>query len=278
MNNQMMARSLIDCLKREFDLPFTIQVLNGTSKTDFRIHPANDEESLFEASVSVRDNIRFNATIRPQKYGRAFVSAMEHADDDMKSVFTVIVNSLLQEGCKVKVSLNGSDADPLNIFSWPSHWNRIEINVTKSPMFFIDESEEEINSFLSISLNVVSLFLALVPIEKTDDGNRNLFEGEANVIRSRRYERNPVARRICIEKHGCRCAVCGFDFAKEYGEIGKGFIEVHHINPISDVGHQYAVDPEKDLIPLCSNCHSMIHRKKPPYMPDELIEFRERSH
>lgn len=278
MNNHLIARNLIDCLKREFDLPFTIDVLNGTGETAFRIHPANDEESLFEADIRIRDNIRFNATIRPQKYGRAFVSTMEQADDDMKGVFTVIVNSLLEAGCKVNVNLNGSRPDPLNISSWPSHWNRIEISVTKSPMNFIDESEEEINSFLSISLNVISLFLALVPIEKTDDGNRNLFEGEANVIRSRRYERNPVARRICIEKHGYRCAVCGFDFAKEYGEIGKGFIEVHHINPISDVGHQYAVDPEKDLIPLCSNCHSMIHRKKPPYMPDELIDFRERSH
>ena len=49
-------------------------------------------------------------------------------------------------------------------------------------------------------------------------------------------------------------------FEEVYGEVGRGFIEVHHIVPISERGGDYIVDPIRDLIPLCSNCHAMIHR------------------
>lgn len=273
MNNQLIAQNLIDCLKREFDLPFAIDVLNKNKETKFRIFPVNDDESLFEVNIRVRDNIRFNATLKPQKYGRCFVSSMEHADDSMKAVFKVVVKELITAGCKVNVNLNDSEVDPLEINSWPSHWNKIEIYVTKSPFIFIEGSEEEINNFLGISINVISLFLSLVPIERTDN-DKILYEGDANEIKSRKYERNPVARRICIDKYGCRCAICGFDFEKEYGEIGKGFIEVHHIIPVSAIGQQYVINPENDLIPLCSNCHSMIHRKNPPYLPKELVNLK----
>lgn len=44
-------------------------------------------------------------------------------------------------------------------------------------------------------------------------------------------------------------------------KLGKDYIEVHHIKPISEIGSEYVVDPEKDLIPVCFNCHSMLHRK-----------------
>ena len=77
-----------------------------------------------------------------------------------------------------------------------------------------------------------------------------------------RYERDPKARIACINHYGCKCYVCGMDFEKTYGELGKGFIEVHHKIPISERGGNYIVNPITDLIPLCSNCHSMVHRRK----------------
>ena len=75
-----------------------------------------------------------------------------------------------------------------------------------------------------------------------------------------RYERNPEAREKCIAAHGYKCEVCGMDFEKTYGEIGKDFIHVHHIVPISTIGNEYKLDPEKDLVPVCPNCHAMLHR------------------
>ena len=74
------------------------------------------------------------------------------------------------------------------------------------------------------------------------------------------YERNREAREICIAAHGCRCSVCGMDFEQMYGDIGRGFIHVHHIVPISTIGAEYKLDPVKDLVPVCPNCHAMLHR------------------
>ena len=48
------------------------------------------------------------------------------------------------------------------------------------------------------------------------------------------------------------------NFEQVYGELGKDYIEVHHLHPVSQGERQ--VNPIEDLIPLCSNCHSMIHR------------------
>ena len=51
---------------------------------------------------------------------------------------------------------------------------------------------------------------------------------------------------------------------ERYGDIGKEFIEVHHLNPISETEGEHEVDPATEMIPLCSNCHSMIHRLENP--------------
>lgn len=84
------------------------------------------------------------------------------------------------------------------------------------------------------------------------------------------YERNRSARNKCIEHHGKSCAVCDFDFKQYYGDIGENFIHVHHIYPINKIKKEYIVDPIKDLIPLCPNCHAMIHCKEPALSVEEL--------
>lgn len=75
-----------------------------------------------------------------------------------------------------------------------------------------------------------------------------------------RYERDRTNRKECIAHYGYACQVCGLNFEKAYGELGKAFIEVHHLHPVSQGERQ--VNPIEDLIPLCSNCHSMIHRQE----------------
>ncbi|MDN4645767.1 HNH endonuclease [Arthrobacter sp. PsM3] len=74
------------------------------------------------------------------------------------------------------------------------------------------------------------------------------------------YERDPEARRACIAYHGTHCAACGFSFEMAYGGIGKGFIHVHHVVPVSRLGSGYQLDPITDLVPLCANCHAMAHQ------------------
>ena len=102
-------------------------------------------------------------------------------------------------------------------------------------------------------------------------------EGAKKEIVVNRYERSSVARAKCVAAHGCRCAVCGMDFEKMYGEIGRGFIHVHHIVPLSSIGKEYELDPINDLVPVCPNCHAMLHRRNPPYKPEELIPILKSS-
>lgn len=75
------------------------------------------------------------------------------------------------------------------------------------------------------------------------------------------YERSKAARQKCIDHFGARCAVCGIDFGAVYGAFADGFIHVHHTTPIAEVGDAYEVDPIADLVPVCPNCHAMIHYK-----------------
>lgn len=87
----------------------------------------------------------------------------------------------------------------------------------------------------------------------------NLQEGGVKQISTNRYERNPEARRQCIEKYGTICKVCGLNFKDMYGDIGEGFIHVHHIIPLSQQKEVHIIS-EANLIPVCPNCHAMLHR------------------
>lgn len=86
-------------------------------------------------------------------------------------------------------------------------------------------------------------------------------EGGEHVYISIRRERDPQLRDDALAIHGFDCMGCGFNFEKAYGDLGKGFIEVHHIVPLADAGKSIT-DPSTDLIVLCSNCHRMVHRKR----------------
>lgn len=96
------------------------------------------------------------------------------------------------------------------------------------------------------------------------------FEGGKTTIFVNKYERNPIARKKCIDHYGFTCIACDFNFQKVYGDIGKDFIEVHHLIKVSDKKQVYEVNPVKDLRPVCPNCHAMLHKKDPPYTIDEL--------
>ncbi len=91
-----------------------------------------------------------------------------------------------------------------------------------------------------------------------------LREGTLKRIAVNSYERNPVARERCIAAHGASCVVCGFNFRAVYGAVAEGYIHVHHLVQLSDIGEEYEVDPVKDLRPVCPNCHAVIHMSNPP--------------
>lgn len=95
-------------------------------------------------------------------------------------------------------------------------------------------------------------------------------EGASKKITVNAYERNPKARERCIRKWGLSCAVCNFHFELFSGQLGKGYIHVHHLKPLSEIGEEYELNPIEDLRPVCPNCHSMLHRNKQVISIEEL--------
>jgi predicted HNH restriction endonuclease len=84
------------------------------------------------------------------------------------------------------------------------------------------------------------------------------------------YERSTSIRRKCLDEHGLSCSVCTLSFEERYGRLGAGFIHVHHTKPVSKLKEGYRLDPRRDLVPICPNCHAMLHREDPPLTVNAL--------
>jgi hypothetical protein len=110
--------------------------------------------------------------------------------------------------------------------------------------------------------------LGLLPA--TDAMLPGYFEGLRSVIQVERIERDPRARKRCIEHYGAECQACGFNFDDVYGKLGRGFIHVHHRRQLAKSKGRRAVDPIRDLEPLCPNCHAMVHMVAPPISSRKL--------
>lgn len=96
-----------------------------------------------------------------------------------------------------------------------------------------------------------------------EEESRVFREGFRKTVTVNAYERDQKARDLCIQHYGARCFVCDFSFGEAYGEFAEGFIHVHHLRPLSEIGEEYTVDPVKDLRPVCPNCHAVIHLRRP---------------
>jgi 5-methylcytosine-specific restriction enzyme A len=112
---------------------------------------------------------------------------------------------------------------------------------------------------------------ALYPDEV--DAGTEYREGAVVRVSVNAYERNPSARRACIEHYGTNCSICGFDFGLAYGAKFEGFIHVHHLCPLSALGGEYVVDPVADLRPVCPNCHAVLHSRSPAYGIEDVRGF-----
>ena len=157
-----------------------------------------------------------------------------------------------------------------NLSEYPSLTLEVETLTSESSIEYglLNEQEEKILRF------AVTLIASVLPIELTTFRNADEVlgypEGAVSQVLVNRYERDPRNRKAAIALHGKICMACGFNFGEIYGELGDDFIVVHHLTPISAMDEDYVVDPEKDLVTICANCHAMVHRRNPPLTINEL--------
>lgn len=119
--------------------------------------------------------------------------------------------------------------------------------------------------------NMVRLYEALIQGETNsevsnatlegDEPSGMAFEDATRLRMHKRIERNARLAKAVKKHHGYTCQVCSTNFEAHYGEIGKDYIEAHHLKPLASLkGMKVAMDPVKDFAVLCANCHRMIHR------------------
>lgn len=160
--------------------------------------------------------------------------------------------------------------------------NRIADYLDKEELFdyagwyLIATGEKESNNFVwqlrpnfvtaLEKLNIVSAQTYELPEIKGDDG----YEGMRRRVMYDVTERDKEARDKCIAFYHSTCQLCGFNGVEKYGTIGEGIIHAHHIISFKEKRGPRVTNPEKDLIALCPNCHSLVHKKDPPYSIDEL--------
>jgi 5-methylcytosine-specific restriction protein A len=276
-------------------LEFNIGELERRLETRFGIAIGNEQVTFdggtFEAirplDIEVGNGFTIAIALTPKQveaslhldhFAGGLLRRMSDADSETWNTFTTLVGHARERGAHVYVAINGKLLEPSQVQF--EAWRKLELDVTirlkqanSSSAGLIDEVIDAVSCCLSLAL-------ALLPIEEFEDvGERGLPEGAKSIVEVNRYERSPANRAACIAHFGPVCQVCMFSFEATYGELGEGFIEVHHLVPVSKLGPDYFVDPIRDLITVCGNCHSMLHKRDPPLAPVELRNLirRDRS-
>ncbi|MBN9239966.1 MAG: HNH endonuclease [Leifsonia sp.] len=173
------------------------------------------------------------------------------------------MRSFANMGNLARMRVNANDVKSAADFPRGS-WASLEIWVAVPTI----DSTLELALVDAVSL-VMGMTLTLLGVGGDRRGAFDL-EGERHRIEVNRYERSPANRAIAIAIGGYDCGICGFNFEKFYGPLAAGYIEVHHLTPVSVMDKPSVVDPFHDLICLCANCHRTVHRKSPPVAPEDL--------
>lgn len=131
----------------------------------------------------------------------------------------------------------------------------------------------ETSPYKSVEAFAAALGLGDLPNEPgsiAQDSARTGFEEGSRTLREHlRLERSTaLVGQFKASLTDYACAICGFDFETTFGDLGKGFIEAHHVEPLGETGTSFR--HIEDLLPVCSNCHRMLHRRWPALVPDEL--------
>jgi len=224
----------------------------------FKIVLSDSRYDRFELIGQIKDNIRLNIVAKPEKFAGNFLKLLNESDSQKRTNFVSLWDSASGD---FKLLIDGVNTSSDEFLKNNSKWSSFELKYTLLP--FNNDS-----SLLNICATICGMFLSLIDYHV--DGYE---EGRKINVHMDKHERNPINRQICLAAKGYTCAVCGFNFSETYGEIGLDTIEVHHMIPVASMGEGYIVRPIEEMVPVCSNCHTIIHKKNPPFSVEEVKEF-----
>lgn len=237
----------------------------------FRLVPSGYAFQESFAIVVSLEWSRLVCSFLPGSFSRSLITQMGKAEEGRRIDFASLASILRRHGHSLTMMINEAPFDPAILDQWPKSWRQFSLSARSRRMDLDPENPNFQKYVMDLLLPFAGMICVLIGFEEGEDGVAgDNAEGARSVVTTNRFERRRINREICIGLKGARCKVCGFDFGAVYGSLGDGFIEVHHVIPVSVVGAGYRINPATDLEPLCSNCHAMVHRIDPPLSIDEL--------
>lgn len=272
----MFSYAELDILRLRLESRFNIKLHVDNENIDGGWFPVVRPDGIEKGSgfgvVVARTHRQVEASFCADNFAGALLNRMSQADASVRRTFLSLVTAASEKNAQVYISINEGGVAP-----WPPEgavWRRIELDVQSRIGPGKPSSEQILNAAIEVCSSCLSLALSLIQADESYDGGGDQFmalpEGALTRVLVNRYERQPANRAACIAHYGTICQVCKLDFSDVYGVVGAGYIEVHHRVPVSKMGPDYFVNPVEDLVPLCANCHAMVHRTNPPMSIESL--------
>ena len=257
--------SLARRLQDAFLVPFEVDFVSGKQGICITGKPESKSLGSVKVSATLINTTCLLVKTEPEPFSQPLINTMADSDVDERKKCQASLTKL--KSITKDLVFNANDCDLVHkpCEDWPRSWTSFKYKFTVCPF---DQYNDEDDLYKEMGTWIVRAFrpifdLLEITIEGAEEGNRQ--RALAN-----EYERDSRNRELCIAANGCTCAICGFNFEEAYGPLGRGFIHVHHVVPVSQIGPSYQIDPVHDLIPVCPNCHAMLHQADPPLKPSQL--------
>lgn len=261
-------------LENEYGLKWIISVCeSGEGDINLEFAPNSDSDDncvigfnlyLFYTSVSLE-----LTAINPPAFMDSVFKNISRNGREHISQITEFEELLESRGGRITYQINGRKYPDAQLKSLENiHWKSFSARYDSDYIDTHYRLDFNYNGFRQIILDYAGYILLFSNYVNREQAFYE--EGQKFIETSTKYERNPINRRICLSSKGYACSVCGLKMEDKYGGIGRDFIEVHHVVPVSEYDGARYIDPLKELFPVCPNCHAMLHRRKPPYSIEEL--------
>ena len=221
------------------------------------------------------DYLSWRLELTLDHYSGAMLDRMQSSFADRKDLFFSFERLAKERNNKFSVFLNGTPLESGDETIWR------EFNLVVSKSYSTEDSE--FSSLAACLLDFFCLILLLL-VDETEwnsppksEETLGEYEGALSRVQVNKYERNRYNRALCLSYYGFACRGCNNILEEVYGPLGANVIHVHHIVPVSQMGSSYRLDPIKDLIPLCPNCHTIVHRENPPLPMEDLKKIFDKT-
>ena len=225
---------------------------------------------------------RLKIGFEPGKFAAGLLADMSRADETGRAAFRSVLAECINLGAEVDLWVNGDARSFDEEGFWGASWTRFAMSVRKGQLELgTEDGEPDADIICSWTRRFTAAIVAILPLEesneRSDPGVKGYPEGVLTTVQANRYERDRRNRAAAISIHGTTCQGCYASMGERYGAVATGFIEVHHVTPVSQLEAGYVIDPVRDLVPLCPNCHGVAHRRVPPFTVDEIRQMLKRG-